>query len=67
MKKFKKIALVTSVVLVFALGAFGCKKTTECDGCGEKAKCSEYEVLGEKVWFCEDCEDDINDLKDALK
>lgn len=56
MKKFKKALLLTSAVLVVALSAVGCKKTTECDGCGEEKKCSKVEVAGEKVWLCEDCE-----------
>ena len=48
MKKFKKALLLTSAVLVVALSAVGCKKTTECDGCGETKKCSKVKYEGEE-------------------
>ena len=67
MKKFKKVLLVASAVLVVALGVVGCKKTTECDGCGKEKKCSKYEILGEEVWFCDDCGEGVEEVKDALK
>ena len=66
MKKLAKVLLVVGAVVVVALSAIGCRKTTECDGCGKKASCAEYELLGEEVWFCRDCEDQINELKGML-
>lgn len=66
MRKLGKLLLTTSVIFVVALSAFGCQKTTECDGCGDEKKCSEYEMLDEKVWFCDDCAEAIEEIQDAL-
>lgn len=66
MKKFKKALLLTSAVLVVALSAVGCKKTTECDGCGETKKCSKVKYEGEEAWLCESCEALFNAFKDYV-
>lgn len=63
MKKFKKALLVSSAVLVVALSAVGCKKTTDCEMCGEEKKCSKVKYEGEEAWLCESCEDLFNALK----
>ena len=67
MKKFKKALLVTSAVLVVALSAVGCKKTTECEMCQQEKKCSKVKVEDEKVWLCESCESLVEGLKGLLK
>lgn len=67
MKKFKKVLLVTSAVLVVALGVVGCKKTTDCDFCGKEKKCSKIENNdGDEAWACADCEKEIEELKEAF-
>ena len=67
MKKFKKALLLTSAIVVVALSAVGCKKTTKCEGiCGEEKKCSKVEVAGEKVWLCENCEALFDAFKDYV-
>lgn len=68
MKKFKKALLLTSAIVVVALSAVGCKKTTKCEGiCGEEKKCSKVEVAGEKVWLCEDCEAFVKAAESFMK
>ncbi len=67
MKKFKKVLLVTSAVLVVALSAVGCKKTTDCEMCEKEKKCSKVEVEGEKVWLCETCEALVEAAKELMK
>ena len=57
MKKFKKVLLVAAALVIVALSAVGCKKTAKCFYCGDEKKCEEYEVLGEKINVCGDCED----------
>lgn len=50
-----------------AMGLAGCKKETECSGCGEVKKCDSYEIMGEEVWMCDDCYEAIEALGDLLK
>ena len=35
----------------------------ECGLCGEMGRCKTYEVLGEKIPVCKDCQEGINALK----
>ncbi len=49
------------------MGITGCKKETECSGCGEVKKCDSYEIMGEEVWMCDDCHDAIEALGDLIK
>ena len=60
-KKLSKVLAVASLTVVLAIGLTGCQKV-ECDLCGEKASCKSYELLGEKVNVCGDCQKDLEYL-----
>lgn len=62
----KKIFAYVAIALVMAMCLVGCKKKTECDGCGEVKKCDQYEFDGEKVWMCDDCHDTLEALNNLL-
>lgn len=63
----KKLLVLVAAVSVLVMGITGCKKETECSGCGEVKKCDSYEIMGEEVWMCDDCYDAIEALGDMLK
>lgn len=67
MKKKAVILVVASSLLL--MGLAGCKKKVECDLCGEKQYCKQYEILDEKSNICNDCKKEIEEIfgKDALK
>ncbi len=60
-KKISKLVALTSVMVVLITGLTGCSKA-ECDFCGETARCSTMEILGEEVKICGDCEDGLEAL-----
>ena len=64
----KKKATALLLVIATALTLTACGKFT-CGLCGEEKSGKSYktEVLGEKITICEDCHDDIQELRDALK
>ncbi len=57
MKK-RALALCAVVVMVMTMLA-GCKYTT-CDFCGEKKMCDKEEIFGQKIYYCNDCEDALS-------
>lgn len=61
-KKFSKIVALTSVMLVLITGLAGCGET-ECEICGETAKCSKLQFFeeGGTITACEDCEAQLMD------
>ena len=65
-KKIIRIAAIASLATMIMAGFVSCKKT-ECDICGEEHFCSKKEVLGEEIYICGDCEDELNDIADELK
>lgn len=68
MKKFKKVLLVTGMVVTIAMGAVACGgKEMTCEWCGETKKCKQYEVLGEQSWMCNRCAKGIEEIKDMLQ
>ena len=63
----KKLGVLAAAVAVMAMGLAGCKKETECSGCGEVKKCDSYEIMGEEVWMCDDCYEAIEALGSLFK
>ncbi len=61
MKKLLAIISATAI-LASSMLFVGCAKTTECEICGEKTKCNEIELYGEKGWVCSDCEAGLDAL-----
>ena len=39
-----------------------CDAKRECDFCGEEKKCVEKTVMGESMYICDDCMDEINEF-----
>lgn len=71
MKKLaKKVVLAVSLAAMMSMSLVGCAKKTECEGCGEKKKCHQYEVTmdgqSEKGWFCSDCADEMEGYIDMI-
>lgn len=62
MKKFRKAIATLLLVVSFATLLVGCTKNTTCDICGEEGKCKKTKFMGEKVWACEDCRDELEAL-----
>lgn len=55
----KKIIVLVALVTVLGTCLVGCKKSVECDGCGEVKKCDSYEIFDEKIWLCDECYKEI--------
>ena len=52
-------------VLILSLSAIvfsSCDAKRECDFCGEEKKCVEKTVMGESMYICDDCIDEINEF-----
>lgn len=62
----KKLALVL-VLLLTVVTLVSCGKFT-CDLCGEEKSGKQHkeEILGEEIVYCQDCYDDLEELKDGL-
>lgn len=58
-KKLSKVLAVASLTAVLMMTLTGCGKV-ECDLCGETAKCKSYELLGEKINVCGDCQAELD-------
>lgn len=65
-KRVLKVAVLVGLMTLMTVGFAGCKKT-ECENCGEKAKCSTYEstLLGD-VELCKDCKKEIKEAEKEL-
>ena len=63
----KKIIACAVMMLALVLTLASCGKFT-CDLCEEEktGKQYKYEVLGEEGICCEDCHEELEELKDAL-
>ena len=55
MKKFKKVLLVVSVVLIAVFSLAGCRELTECRYCDRMKYCKEIGVDGEAEMVCGEC------------
>ncbi len=72
MKKFvKKLVALTTLSALMSLALVGCAKRTECEACGDKKFCNEYEMsfMGETEdlgWLCKDCADDAKDMCESM-
>ncbi len=62
----KRIIAVLLLAIMLASLLVACGKTTECAICGKTKNCSKVEVLGEKVWVCDDCKLGLNAVDSAL-
>jgi len=53
-----------------SLSLVGCAKRTECESCGDKKFCNEYEMsfMGETEsgWLCKDCAKDAEEMCDSM-
>ena len=66
MKKVVSIILAAIMILTLAVSLCSCEKA-ECDLCGEEklvSKMTVEEVFGEKIYYCNDCKEDLEDLFD---
>ena len=61
MKK-KMITTVTVLFVLLAMLLTGCKKIAVCDFCGEKGLCETGDVLGEEIYMCGDCLEELEAL-----
>ena len=61
MKK-SKLTIVVMLLLVTVLSLTACGSKKECDICGEVKSGKTTEILGEKVFICNDCRDEMNSI-----
>ncbi|MDD5934164.1 MAG: ClpX C4-type zinc finger protein [Clostridiales bacterium] len=61
MKK-RRLAVVSMLLLVTLLSLSGCGKKQECEFCGKVKSGKTREVLGEKVFICNDCIDEMKNM-----
>lgn len=59
-KRLMRALLLVSIMMMFITG---CSKTTDCEICGDEAKCKSKECDGDKIYVCSDCQEDIDDYK----
>lgn len=57
-KKLAKSLMLIGVLAMMTFGFVACSTTT-CDICGEDKSCDTYDVLGEEINVCGDCENEI--------
>lgn len=56
MKRKIKLSIVMMLLITTFMSCMACTKKTECDYCGEMAKCKKAETLiGAEVNVCEKC------------
>lgn len=61
MKRVKRVvAAVLFSVMMLSLTACGSKHV--CDFCGEEKSCKTKELLGQKIYVCNDCLDSMNSM-----
>ena len=66
MKKAISYVLVAVMILTLAVSLCSCEKA-ECFFCNEEklvSQMTEEEVFGEKIYYCNDCKDELEDLLD---
>lgn len=61
MKKGKRF-IAAALLLTAALSLAACGKKQQCDLCGETKSGKTHTILGEKVFICNDCYDEMNSL-----
>lgn len=59
-----KKRIVALLLVVSALSMLGGCKKVECELCGDEEYCKNYEIDGEKYKLCEDCIEDMEELKE---
>ena len=68
MKKAVSIILAAIMLFTLAISLCSCEKA-ECDLCGEEklvSKMTVEEVFGEKYYYCDDCQEDLEELGDLF-
>lgn len=58
----KRIVAILLVLVALSTLLFGCKKKTECDFCGEMARCDTIKIWGEECNICDDCRAEWDEL-----
>lgn len=58
----KKVFAMVLVLVILSTLLVGCKKKTECDFCGEVARCDTIKFWGEECDICGNCLDEWNEL-----
>ena len=64
----KKLICVLLLVVMMTSLLAGCIGSFTCDVCGEDkfGIYTEEEILGEKITYCSDCKDEVQEVKDML-
>lgn len=64
----KKMCLVLVVTIVMA-GLTACGGTkAKCTFCNEEKKCKSYEsIMGNEIYYCEDCEETVNEIREETR
>ena len=68
MKKVISLVLAAIMLLTLAVSLCSCEKV-ECDLCGEekfKNQMTVEEVFGEEIYYCKDCQEDLEALGDLF-
>lgn len=63
MKK-SRLTIVVMLLLVTVLSLTACGSKKECEFCGEVKSGKTTEILGEKVFICNDCRSEITSIFD---
>lgn len=58
-KRMKRAIALALCLAATMMTLAGCGKHT-CDLCGDKASCKKYEILGQKVYICNNCQDELS-------
>jgi len=62
MKKVLSTVLAVVMLASSAIAFSSCDTKHKCDFCGEEKKCVEKTVMGESMYICDDCIDEINEF-----
>ena len=58
----KKTIAILKVSIMLMMVLTGCGKKAECYFCGEEKRCNTKTIMGEKLDYCKDCEEEIEDF-----
>lgn len=62
MKKLVSTVLAIVIFVSSAIVMTSCGEKHECDFCGEEKKCDVRIIMGEEIYVCDDCVDEINNF-----
>ena len=64
----KKLVVALLLVAMLVVSLASCKEEFKCDLCGETKTSTknEMEVLGETVYYCDDCAEGLEEIEDIL-